>query len=276
MTKVSIIVPCYNQAQFLDECLNSVVNQTNNDWECIIVNDGSQDNTNEIATLWTLKDSRFRYLFQENKGLSSSRNFGILNSQSDFILPLDADDKISPNYLEECLKPLIESENIKIVYGAGLKFGLLNEKWKLDVFSFDKLLKYNMIHCCAMFRKDDFIKSGGYDLNLIYGYEDWDLWINILKNGGSALQLNTCVFYYRVKEKSMITNLISNSNNVEFSKKYIFEKYLDIYVPDVYKLYLNYNKLAERDAFYTRYFKFFYIAYKKIIQNIHFVYRIFK
>lgn len=74
---ISVIVPCYNQAQYLDECLQSVVEQTYPNWECIIVNDGSPDNTEEIALQWTEKDSRFIYIKKENGGLSSARNAGL-------------------------------------------------------------------------------------------------------------------------------------------------------------------------------------------------------
>lgn len=74
LSLISVIVPCYNQAQYLDECLQSVLDQTYQNWECIIVNDGSPDNTEEIALRWTKKDSRFRYLKKENEGLSSARN----------------------------------------------------------------------------------------------------------------------------------------------------------------------------------------------------------
>lgn len=100
---VSIIVPCYNQAQYLPEALQTVLEQTYQNWECIIVNDGSPDNTELVAKEWLAKDSRFKYIYKENGGLSSARNVGIENSKGEFILPLDADDKISNNYLEECV-----------------------------------------------------------------------------------------------------------------------------------------------------------------------------
>ena len=96
---VSIIIPCYNQAKFLQETLQSVNHQTYSNWECIIINDGSPDNTEEIALEWCYKDVRFKYFKKENGGLSSARNFGILHARGDLILPLDADDKISKNYL---------------------------------------------------------------------------------------------------------------------------------------------------------------------------------
>ena len=104
MTLISVIVPCYNQAQYLDECLQSVLDQTYTDWECIIVNDGSPDHTEEIAKKWVEKDARFRYLFKENGGLSSARNAGIEIAKGEWILPLDADDKIGNQYLEQFLK----------------------------------------------------------------------------------------------------------------------------------------------------------------------------
>ena len=78
---VSIIVPCYNQAHFLDEALQSVLSQTYTNWECIIVNDGSPDNTENIAEKWLAVDSRFKYIKKDNGGLSSARNIGIKMSK---------------------------------------------------------------------------------------------------------------------------------------------------------------------------------------------------
>ncbi|MFV8358229.1 glycosyltransferase family 2 protein, partial [Flavobacterium sp. XS1P32] len=88
--QVSIIVPCFNQAQYLSEALKSVLEQTYENWECIIVNDGSPDDTKQIAQKWVEKDSRFKYIFKENGGLSSARNEGINYAKGTFILPLDA------------------------------------------------------------------------------------------------------------------------------------------------------------------------------------------
>ena len=86
MPKVSIIVPCYNQAHYLDESLQSLLDQTYTNWECILVNDGSPDATEEIAKQWEARDSRFVYLYKENGGVSSARNLGIATAKADFIL----------------------------------------------------------------------------------------------------------------------------------------------------------------------------------------------
>lgn len=106
---ISVIVPCYLQAEYLDECLQSVYDQTYSNWECIIVNDGSLDNTEEIAKRWLEKDNRFRYIYKENGGLSSARNAGIREAKGEWIQFLDSDDMIhkskfidSKLYFENC------------------------------------------------------------------------------------------------------------------------------------------------------------------------------
>ena len=96
---ISIIVPCYNQAQFLTETLESVYHQTYTNWECLIINDGSPDNTEEIALEWCGRDKRFKYFKKENGGLSSARNFGIIHSKGDWIQFLDSDDLLEINKL---------------------------------------------------------------------------------------------------------------------------------------------------------------------------------
>ena len=120
--RVSIIVPCYNQAQYLDECLQSVLEQTYPHWECIIINDGSPDNTEKVAQEWVVKDTRFKYIYKENGGLSSARNAGIEIADGEFILPLDADDKISAHYLKLAVKEFEKDTYLKVVYCKAEKF----------------------------------------------------------------------------------------------------------------------------------------------------------
>ncbi len=98
---VSIIVPCNNQAQYLEESLQSILDQTYIHWECIIVNDGIPDHTETVARKWEAKDSRFIYLHKENGGVSSARSLGIEKAKSEFILTLDADDKHEASFLEK-------------------------------------------------------------------------------------------------------------------------------------------------------------------------------
>lgn len=115
-TLVSIIVPCYNQAIYLSETLDSVLNQIYNNWECIIVNDGSTDNTKDVALSYCNRDSRFLYIEQENAGLSAARNAGVIRSRGEFILPLDSDDKIAPAYIYKAVECFEKDDSLKIVY----------------------------------------------------------------------------------------------------------------------------------------------------------------
>ncbi|MDO4186070.1 MAG: glycosyltransferase family 2 protein [Bacteroidales bacterium] len=96
---ISIIIPIYNAEPYLDKCLNTIFLQNSSYWECIMVNDGSTDNSAEICKRWISKDSRFRLINQLNKGVSAARNFGIENSKGDWIAFVDADDWLEPNYL---------------------------------------------------------------------------------------------------------------------------------------------------------------------------------
>ena len=89
---LSIIVPCYNQAAFLSETLDSILKQTFRDWECIVVNDGSPDNTSQVAGRYVELDPRFSLIETENRGVSAARNTGIRASHGEFILPLDGDE----------------------------------------------------------------------------------------------------------------------------------------------------------------------------------------
>lgn len=226
---VSIIVPCYNQAQYLPEALQTVLEQTYQNWECIIVNDGSPDNTELVAKEWLAKDSRFKYIYKENGGLSSARNVGIENSKGEFILPLDADDKISNNYLEECVLKFKNNQNVSIVYGEAIKFGAVNHTWNLSEFNYENLLHNNMIYCSAIFKKNDWDTVGGYDEQMKFGFEDWEFWIRMLNHDSIVLKCKEAIFFYRIKNHSMITVLRANLDLTNEIRKYIYDKHRDKY-----------------------------------------------
>ncbi len=247
MNLVSIIVPCYNQAQYLDECLESVLNQTYSNWECIIVNDGSTDKTGALAENWCIKDKRFQYFEKENGGVASARNYGVSKSNGEFILPLDADDYIGENYIEICEHEMNTNSKLKLVYGDPFKFGEVNEKWNLPEYSFENLLQFNMIFCTAMYRRSDFDRIGGYDENMKHSAEDWDFWICLLKDGGDVLKTTKCLFYYRIKEESRNSNLSHDNVKVNTSSNYIFNKHRDCYGSEnSIELYIKYLDLKSK------------------------------
>ncbi|GAB0155138.1 glycosyltransferase family A protein [Chryseobacterium sp. Alg-005] len=230
--KISIIVPCYKQAVYLDECLQSVLEQTHQDWECIVVSDGSPDNTEEVVRKWMEKDSRFQYLYKENGGLSSARNAGIEIAKGEWILPLDADDKIGAQYVELAEKEF--NKGYTIIYCEAQKFDAENEKWILPEYSRQVLAVKNVIFCTAFFRKKDWEKVNGYDTRLIYGWEDWDFWISLIKNGGKVHKINQICFYYRVKKNSMIKEMSSdNGDKKKLTHNIIYKKHIEFFTKEL-------------------------------------------
>ena len=221
--KISIIVPCFNQGAYLNECVDSILKQTFTNWECIIVDDGSTDNSFQIANELSQVNQRIRVISQSNKGLCSARNVGIVSASSEFILPLDADDKISPNYLERCLYHFNNNPITKVVYGNANKFGSENVYWDLPKYSYKDLLFGNMIYCTAMFKKVDWENAGGYDLNMTYGYEDWEFWINILDDDSIVIKDDSICFFYRVKNNSMFANM--TGVQISLMRQYVYCKH---------------------------------------------------
>ncbi len=240
--KISIIVPCYNQAHFLDEALQSVLDQTYTHWECIIVNDGSPDHTEEVAKKWVEKENRFLYVKKDNGGLSSARNYGIAIATGEFILPLDADDKIASHYITLAINAFQENMSLKVVCCKAEKFGNEVGPWELAAFSLAALAIQNMIFCSSMFKKTDWERVGGYDENMKFGWEDWEFWIAILKNGGGVSCLEEVGFYYRVKENSMLQQLYKEKKS--FLLDYMSIKHASFFVEQLGSFTLL-NAIAE-------------------------------
>ncbi len=241
---VSVIVPCYNQAQYLAEAVESVLAQSYSDWECIIVNDGSPDNTKEVAHELLKSDNRISYYKKENSGISDSRNFGIHKAKGIYILPLDSDDKIAPAYLAKAVG-VLQGNDVVVVYCDAEFFGVKDGKWKLDEYSIEGLAKGNLIFSSALFKKVDFLSVGGYNINMKYGWEDWDFWIAILKSGGRAFKIPEILFYYRIKEQSRNTNLISAAiEQKTFMQLYLnHQDFFDEYYPEPVEIIPKYRDL---------------------------------
>ncbi|WPO83076.1 glycosyltransferase family A protein [Chryseobacterium sp. JJR-5R] len=227
---VSIIVPCYNQAQYLNECLQSVMDQTYQNWECIIINDGSSDNTEQTIKKWIDTDSRFRYFRKENGGVASARNMGIEKAKGKWILPLDGDDKIAGQYLELAAEKF--NENYTLIYCESEFFGTVSEKWNLPEYSFREILFNNVIFCSALFKKADFTDTGGYDKNLYYGLEDWDFWISLLGPDKKVYKLDYTGFYYRRKDESRDTAINADKEKINYSENYIYKKHFEKYTKE--------------------------------------------
>jgi glycosyltransferase involved in cell wall biosynthesis len=230
--QVSIIVPCYKQAHFLNESLQSVLSQIYAKWECIIVNDGSPDDTESIAQQWCARDSRFKYLKKENGGLSSARNAGIAISKGEYILPLDADDILHQDYLTLLVPELQENPSLAIVscYSNFFveKISNVIHQQKPVGTSYHALLYENIMMATSLYQKKHWEEVGGYDENMKHGFEDWEFWIAITKSGREFKIVDKFLFYYRKAKKSMLIDTLTN--HVESNMEYVFKKHNEIYI----------------------------------------------
>lgn len=213
---VSIIVPCYNQAQYLDEALLSVFEQSYTHWECFIINDGSTDNTEEVAENWIARDSRFIYLYQENGGLSSARNGGLDIVKGDYIQFLDADDCLHNLKFEKSLEK-VKQVNANLIISNYVSFNIdkaeiIPPRYRLQeaYFNFESVVfKWDYefvipIHCALFdakyfenFRFPPFLKAK----------EDWVMWITIFKNNPTTSFINKPYALYRDHQNSMTKDL---------------------------------------------------------------------
>ena len=224
---VSIIVACYNQGKYISETLDSILQQTYRDFECIVINDGSNDNTEDVIQDYLLKDRRLKYIYQENQGVCIARNRAIIESKGKYILCLDADDKISNEYVGLCVEELDNDDSLTLVTCNYRYFGCSSQIVYVESYSIEKLMGHNLFINCSMFRRRDFDKVNGFNLNMKDGLEDWDFWLSILKCKGKVKCLNGIHFYYRLKKQSR--NNTTALTKYSILRRQIWENHRDLY-----------------------------------------------
>ncbi len=232
---VSVIMPAYKQAQYIGDALDSLLNQTYTNWEVAVVDDGSPDNVESIAKEYAAKDSRIKFHHTENGGVAHARNYGVSVTSGSFILPLDADDLFSPDYIEKCIGIFMSHPKTSLVYCQWEFFGTKKKLTKLKYLGYRDLLIENTIFCSAMFKREDFIKAGGYDEKIPYGYEDWELWLRLLNENSIVYQLEERLFKYRIKDISRSEDANKAKNRL-ITNNYIYNKHKDKYnryFPDI-------------------------------------------
>ena len=218
---ISVIVPVYNVEEYLEECLESIQKQTYSDIEVILVNDGSTDRSKEICEQYCEKDSRFKLVNQENKGLSGARNRGMLESKGEFISFVDSDDVLKEDMLEQLIKQMT-SEDIDIVEcwytNEKQELGLTtpknvkiifqgNSKEALVSLCRDNIVRLNAV--AKLFRRQVII-----NFPFLEGlfYEDVYGGIGILKNIRKMVKINYIGYYYRVRQGSIMNREFNIKN----------------------------------------------------------------
>ncbi len=226
MAKITVIVPCYNQEKYIAECLNSVFEQTFDDYEVIVVNDGSTDDSGKVIKTYVAKYPNCKLISQLNQGVIVARNNAIAEAQGEYIFPLDGDDRIAPTCLEKVYAAMVSGQG-DVIYCGGEFFGKLSGEIKRLKPTRFNMARENRVCCSALYRKADWEKYGGYDETMTKGLEDWDFWLNFVEDDKVFYKVDEPLFFYRILENSRSTS-ISKSIKKELVQK-IRKKHQKLY-----------------------------------------------
>jgi len=229
---ISVIIPCYNHAHYLPETVASIVNQTYKNWECIIVNDCSTDNTAEVAGQLIEKypNHKIRLINKpQNTGLADTRNTAISAAVNEWILPLDSDDMFEPTFMQKAVYIIQQEQKVDIVFANLQEFGASSGKWIPAAYSKLQLMLENTMPYASLYRKELWRKVGGYDnlLSIIIQPEDWNFWMSCLKYNPVVRRINEALFLYRVNPQSMYHKTIKG--NLMLAWAFIVTCHPDLY-----------------------------------------------
>lgn len=242
---VSVLMPAYNQAEYIKDALDSLLSQAYSNWEVAVVDDGSPDNIADIVKPYAEKDPRIRFYHTENGGLSAARNFAASVTTGEYIIPLDADDIFEPSYIEKCVAAFQEDTELDLVYCRWKMFGATHKTPKLEYKGYHDLLIYNAIFCSGMYRRKDFDRIGGYDTQIPFGFEDWEFWIRLLNDSSKVYQIPEELFLYRIKSSSMSIDAKKGERQT-ITHKYIFNKHSDLYL----RHFPDYISILQKNAYF--------------------------
>lgn len=211
---VSVVIPCHDYGHYLPQAVHSVLAQTYPDWELVVVDDGSTDDTAAVARslIADHPGRRIRLLRQANAGVSAARNAGIAATAGRYVLPLDADDVIAPTMLERTVAVLDRRPEIAIVSTDVSVFtddGLPAQALQLPAYDKDLLLRRLIMFYCSLYRREVWRTVGGYAEDMRTG-EDWDFWIACAERGFTAHHLHEALFGARNKDDGLHVEAAEN------------------------------------------------------------------
>ena len=206
MPKIAVIIPAYNQSQYLGQAIQSVLEQTFKDWEAIVVDDGSSDETRSVALSYP--DARLHYVYQENRGLSAARNTGIRNTTAPYLSFLDSDDTVPTGKLAILLENLEAKPAVGLVAGQAIP---IDEHGKqvgkiMDTpipQDSEQLLLGNPLHVGSVLLRRSWQEKAGFFDESLRSYEDWDMWLRLGCLGCGMDYVNQPVSLYRFHTAQM-------------------------------------------------------------------------
>ncbi len=226
LPRVSIVVPCYNLGRYLYEALHSVLRQTVQPIEIILVDDGSTDDYTRLV-VDAIDHPRARVIRQENRGLPAARNAGIREARASFICCLDADDRLHPEFFARAL-PLLEADpETGFVTTYYREFDGRSGLVAYPACTLPEMLVINRAMVSSLFRREAWERAGGY-CETLSGMHDWDLWIGMLEAGYRAEVVPEVLFEYRVRPGSMYATTSKPEHYAALVKR-IIERHEDLY-----------------------------------------------
>lgn len=224
MVMITVVIPCFNHGAYLWEAIRSVEESGFPDYEIIIVDDGSTDpETRKVAL--EVQAAGYHILLQENQGVAASRNNAIRLARGEFIIPLDADNRLLKPYFFKGLEILQENPDVGVVYGDALIIGEKSGDWKNHPLVLEEMLFENYIDTCTIIRKSMWEEVGGYDSNApVPTRQDYIFWLDCLKHDWKFFYLPEYCFEYRFLDGSEVRKYARISSKRLLITEYIFGK----------------------------------------------------
>lgn len=254
--RVSIVIPSYDKAEFLVECLGSVQQQTFKNWECVIVSDGSARVGEIRKAVAAMRDERFRLVeHAENRGLAAARNTGIREARADLVICVDEDDRLSPECLDLELHAM-EKCGAELVVSRVRYFGGRKGEYPVRLVALEEIL-YNqsLLGCGFLMTKRLWDSIGGWDEHpvLKLGREDHDWWIRVIESGAKIAFVDDVLYEYRTplqrEDREASLNCAAMLNEVKI-RHYILQKHAHLYrrFPESRREYLRVGYLREGNS----------------------------
>jgi len=267
---ISIICPCFNHGRYIAELMSSVEAQTFKDYELIIVNDGSTDDTAHI--LDRLHHDKLTVIHTENQGPSVARNTAISASRAPLIFNLDADDKIAPTLLEKAFSLFAEKPELGIVTSEVRFFGACSGRFELAPYSLPVMLMDNVIPSTAFFRKDDWLTVGGYSEEFAHGLEDYDFWLSIIELGRKVYRIPEDLIFYRKYEKlkdSRSGRRHRNRKNNLTAYVTVFQRHERLFrtCPEAYARMLTFIKALYNEPLALQWLKQIHLSWRRLFSR---------
>ena len=208
--RISVLLPCFNDGRWIDEAIDSVRQQTFQDFEIVIVDDGSTDAAT-VQKLASIGQDDTLVLRTENRGLPAARNHAAAHARGELFCALDADDRLAPAWFEKAVALLGAQPDLAFVSHWLETFGDEHWTWTPERCDLPALLVRNTINGAALVRRSAFEAVGGYDESMRYGCEDWDFWLRLVEMGYEGTIIPEVLFYYRRHASSMSRAMFTKS-----------------------------------------------------------------